>query len=67
MSGNDHCTKNTLNFVYFWLIPCFFEITSNMCSHLSNSQGGGNKRGGGAKVAKSINVEDGISEEGGIF
>ena len=26
-----------------------------------------NKRGGGAKVAKSLNVELGINEKGGIF
>ena len=26
-----------------------------------------NKRGGGAKVAKSLNMELGINEEGGIF
>ena len=26
-----------------------------------------NKRGGGAKVAKSLNLELGIKEEGGIF
>jgi hypothetical protein len=38
-----------------------------MYSHLSNNRGGWNKRGGGAKVAKSINVEVGISVEGGIF
>ena len=30
-------------------------------THLSNSQGGGNKRGRGAKVEKLINVEEGIN------
>ena len=36
-------------------------------SHLSNSREGWNKRGGGAKVTKSLNVELGINQEGGIF
>ena len=36
-------------------------------SHLFNKRGGWNKRGGGAKVAKSLNVDLGINEEGGIF
>ena len=36
-------------------------------SHLFNKRGAWNKRGGGAKVAKSLNVELGINEEGGIF
>ena len=36
-------------------------------SHLFNKHGAWNKRGGGAKVAKSLNVELGINEEGGIF
>ena len=36
-------------------------------SHLFNKRGGWNKHGGGAKVAKSLNVELGINEEGGIF
>ena len=35
--------------------------TNSMYSHLFN------KRGGGKKVAKSLNVELGINEEGGIF
>ena len=38
-----------------------------MYSHLSNKRGAWKKRGGGAKVAKSLNVELGINEEGGIF
>ena len=38
-----------------------------MYSHLFNKRGAWNKRGGGAKVAKSLNVELGINEEGGIF
>jgi hypothetical protein len=36
-------------------------------SHLSNKRGGWNKRGGGAKVAKSLNVEAGITVDGGMF
>ena len=36
-------------------------------SHLFNKHGAWNKPGGGAKVAKSLNVELGINEEGGIF
>ena len=36
-------------------------------SHLFNKRGAWNKHGGGAKVAKSLNVELGIDEEGGIF
>ena len=36
-------------------------------SHLFNKRGAWNKRGGGTKVAKSLNVELGINEEGGIF
>ena len=36
-------------------------------SHLFSKRGAWNKRGGGAKVAKSLNVELGINEEGGIF
>ena len=36
-------------------------------SHLSNSRGDWNKHGGGAKVAKSINVEVGITVEVGFF
>ena len=36
-------------------------------THLFNKRGAWNKRGGGAKVAKSLNVELGINEEGGIF
>ena len=36
-------------------------------SHLSNKLGGWNKCGGGAKFAKSLNVEVGINEEGGIL
>ena len=36
-------------------------------SHLFNKRGVWNKRGGGAKVAKTLNVELGINEEGGIF
>ena len=39
----------------------FFSKKALMYSHLSNN------RGGGAKVAKLINVEVGISVEGGIF
>ena len=39
----------------------------HMYSHLFNKRGAWNKRGGGAKVAKSLNVELGINEEGGIF
>ena len=38
-----------------------------MYSHLSNSRGGENRQGGGTKVVKSINVEEGINEEVGIF
>ena len=34
-------------------------------SHLFNKHGAWNKRGGGAKVAKSLNVEVGISKRGG--
>ena len=36
-------------------------------SHLFNKRGAWNKRGGGVKIAKSLNVELGINEEGGIF
>ena len=36
-------------------------------SHLSDNRGGWNKRGGGAKVAKSINVEAGITVEVGKY
>ena len=36
-------------------------------SHLSNSQGGGNRQGGGTKVVKSINMEEGINKEVGFF
>ena len=41
--------------------------TKSQYSHLFNKRGGWNKSGGGAKVAKSLNVELGINEEGGIF
>jgi hypothetical protein len=36
-------------------------------SHQSNKRGSWNKRGGGARFAKSLNVEVGINEEGGIL
>ena len=39
----------------------------NLYSHLFNKRGAWNKRGGGAKVAKSLKLELGINEEGGIF
>ena len=42
-------------------------ITFCVYSHLSNSQGGGNKRGGDAKVSKLVNKEEEINEQGGIF
>ena len=42
-------------------------VLQNEYSHLFNKRGAWNKRGGGAKVAKSLNVEVGINEEGGIF
>ena len=44
-----------------------FTYLKQMYSHLFNKRGAWNKRGGGAKVAKSLNVELGINEEGGIF
>ena len=44
-----------------------FEKALLLTSHLFIKRGGWNKRGGGAKVAKSLNVELGINEEGGIF
>ena len=43
------------------------HFTIQNYSHLFNKRGAWNKRGGGAKVAKSLNVELGINEEGGIF
>ena len=49
---------------------CMYIVTFfNVCcySHLFNKRGAWNKQGGGAKVAKSLNVELGINEEGGIF
>ena len=48
--------------VFFWSL----KIEASY-SHLFNKRGAWNKRGGGAKVAKSLNVELGINEEGGIF
>ena len=47
-------------FNFLWLIWDHYY-------HLFNKRGAWNKRGGGAKVAKSLNVELGINEEGGIF
>ena len=44
-----------------------FQASYLTYSHLFNKRGAWNKRGGGAKVAKSLNVELGINEEGGIF
>ena len=44
-----------------------FDWNLSVYSHLFNKRGGWNKHGGGAKVAKSLNVELGINEEGGIF
>ena len=43
------------------------KLGAHAYSHLFNKRGAWNKRGGGAKVAKSLNVELGIKEEGGIF
>ena len=52
----------TNHFEHYWT-----KIPKNGYSHLFNKRGAWNKRGGGAKVAKSLNVELGINEEGGIF
>ena len=50
-----------------WGQSCFEVAFELYYSHLFNKRVAWNKRGGGAKVAKSLNVELGINEEGGIF
>ena len=55
------------NIYYYSIEINFFKVTTSDYSHLFNKRGAWNKRGVGAKVAKSLNVEFGINEEGGIF
>ena len=49
-----------------WVLVHTYQ-SGHTYSHLSNNRGCWNKHGGSAKIAKSINVEVGISVEGGIF
>ena len=59
--------SKVLSLLEFEIEHFLIEIENNHYSHLFNKRGAWNKRGGGAKVAKSLNVELGINEEGGIF
>ena len=64
--GGQKCSTGQ-KFIFTEVTFYKIHILQFAYSHLFNKRGAWNKRGGGAKVAKSLNVELGINEEGGIF
>ena len=64
--GNKKIFFLTLKIIFFSPLKNI-RRKQDLYSHLFNKRGAWNKRGGGAKIAKSLNVELGINEEGGIF
>ena len=66
LSREDFSSESSLKYIIHNILLTA-STRSYKYSHLFNKRGAWNKHGRGAKVAKSLNVELGINEEGGIF